>query len=215
MRIVHGEPTVKLFYAPGACSLGIHIILEELGSKYELSKVDFAAQQQYSPGFLAINPKSKVPTLVRDDGSVLTEFPAIALWLARTNPSPSLMPADAEAQARVIEAMDYIIATIHMQGFARLFRPGNFAPSEADHDKVKARGREIIQKGFALIDKNLQDKPYLAGSFSIADAALFYVEFWAKERMNIALPGHCLAHYERMKARSAVHRALATEGLAA
>jgi len=206
---------VKLFYAPGACSLGIHIILEELGAEYELSKVDFAAQQQYSPDFQAINPKSKVPTLVRDDGSVLTEFPAIAQWLARTNPSPSLLPADIEAQTRIVEAMDYIIATVHMQGFSRLFRPGNYAPSEADHDKVKARGRDIIQKGFALIDQDLRDKPYLEGSFSIADAALFYVEFWAKARMNIPLPEHCLAHYERMKARPAVRRALATEGLTA
>jgi len=68
-----------------------------------------------------------VPTLVRDDGSVLTEFPAIAYWLAVSNPQAQLLPADAEGQARALEAMDYVVATLHMQGFSRMFRPVNFA----------------------------------------------------------------------------------------
>jgi len=77
---------MKLYYAPGACSRGIHGLLEEIGKPYETAAVKFAEGAQYKPEFTAINPKSKVPTLVRDDGSVLTEFPAIAYWLARTNP---------------------------------------------------------------------------------------------------------------------------------
>ena len=55
-----------------------------------------------------MNPKSKVPTLVRDDGSVLTEFPAIAYWLARTNPEQHLLPDDVDGQARALEALDYV-----------------------------------------------------------------------------------------------------------
>ncbi len=85
---------MKLFYAPGACSLGIHVLLEEIGKPYETAVVKFAEGAQYKPDFTAINPKSKVPTLVRDDGSVLTEFPAIAYWLARTNPQAKLLPDD-------------------------------------------------------------------------------------------------------------------------
>ena len=77
---------MKLYYMPGACSIGIHVLLEEIGKPYDAHKVDGAKQEQYGPDFVALNPKSKVPTLQRDDGSVLTEFPAIAVWLARKNP---------------------------------------------------------------------------------------------------------------------------------
>jgi glutathione S-transferase len=162
-----------------------------------------------------LNPKSKVPTLQRDDGSVLTEFPAIAVWLARKNPEKGLMPADADAEARALEAMDYVVSTMHMQGFSRMFRPMNYAPSEADHDTVKARGREIFEKGLQLMDRALAGKEYVAGTFSVADAALFYVEFWAAGRMKMTLPPNVAAHYARMKARPAVKRVLEQEGLAA
>ncbi|MDP1963268.1 MAG: glutathione S-transferase N-terminal domain-containing protein, partial [Reyranella sp.] len=132
---------------PGACSLGIHVILEEIGKPYDVHKIDGAKQEQYGPDFVKLNPKSKVPTLQKDDGSVLTEFPAIATWLARKNPDKGLLPTDADGEARALEAMDYAVATMHMQGFSRMFRPMNYAPTEADHDKVKARGKEIMEKG--------------------------------------------------------------------
>ena len=206
---------MKLYYSPGACSLGIHVLLEEIGKPYEVERVDLQKGQQYEPGFTSINPKSKVPTLKRDDGSVLTEFPAIAAWLARTNPDKALLPADAEGEARALEAMDYVVSTMHMQGFSRMFRPVNFAPTEADHDKVKTRGREIFEKGLNLMNQALEGKEYVAGKFSVADAALFYVEFWAAGRMKMPLPKNCAAHYERMKSRPAVKRALEQEGLAA
>ena len=205
---------MKLYYMPGACSIGIHVLLEEIGKPYDLQRIDGMKQEQYGPDYVKINPKSKVPTLVRDDGSVLTEFPAIAWWLARTNADKGLLPADAEGEARALEAMDYAVSTMHMQGFSRMFRPANYAPTEADHDKVKARGKEIMEKGLALMDKALEGKEYLTGSFSVADAALFYVEFWAAARMKMPLPQNVAAHYERMKARPAVKRTLEQEGLA-
>jgi glutathione S-transferase len=203
---------MKLYYGAGACSLGIHLLLEEIGKPFELEKVELAKGVQYEPGYTAVNPKSKVPTLVRDDGSVLTEFPAIAVWLALTNPEKKLLPQDPDGIARCLETMDYIVATLHMQGFTRIFRPGNFAPTQADHEAVKARGREIFEKGLAQIEKGLKGRDYVLGDFSIADAALFYVERWATNA-GIALPPNCAAHFERMKARPAVQRALAKEGL--
>jgi glutathione S-transferase len=206
---------MKLYYSPGACSLGIHVLLEEIGKPYDLQKLNFQEQEQYKPEFTKINPKSKVPTLVRDDGSVLTEFPAIATWLARKNPDKGLVPSDPDTEARVLEALDYIVATMHMQGFSRMFRPGNYAPTEADHDKVKARGKEIFENGLKLIDKALAGKQFLgADKLSVADAALFYVSFWAAGRMKMTLPPNVAAHYARMKQRPAVQRALEQEGLA-
>lgn len=206
---------MKLMYAPGACSMGIHVLLEEIGKPYETQAVDLRSGGQFKPEFTAVNPKSKVPTLVRDDGSVLTEFPAIAFWLARTNPQSQLLPDDADSQARALEAMDYVVATMHMQGFTRIFRPANFAPNAADEETVKARGREIFEKGLKVLNDALAGKDYVAGQFSIADAALFYVEFWAAARLKLNLPPNVAAHYKRMLARPAVQRALQQEGLAA
>jgi glutathione S-transferase len=204
---------MKLFYAPGACSIGIHVVLEEIGKPYASEIVNLREGAQFKPEFTTVNPKSKVPTLERDDGSVLTEFPAIAYWLARTNPAAKLLPDDVDAQARALECLDYAVATIHMQGFGRLFRPSNFAPSAADEDAVKAKGKEIVEKAFANMNKALEGKQYLLGGFSIADCALFYTEFWAK-RLGMALPANCAAHLERMLARPAVKNVLAQEGLA-
>ena len=204
---------MKLMYSPGACSIGIHVLLEEIGKPYEAQLVNLREGAQFKPEFTSVNPKSKVPTLVRDDGSVLTEYPAIAYWLARTNPDKKLLPDDVDAQARVLEALDYCVATVHMQGFSRLFRASNYTPNPADEDKVKERGKEMVEKGFAVMDKALAGKDYLAGSFSIADSALFYVEFWGGKRMNMKLPPNCEAHLDRMMARPAVQRVLQQEGL--
>ncbi|HEY2616105.1 MAG TPA: glutathione S-transferase N-terminal domain-containing protein [Acetobacteraceae bacterium] len=204
---------MKLMYSPGACSIGIHVLLEEIGKPYEAQLVNLREGGQFKPEFTSVNPKSKVPTLVRDDGSVLTEYPAIAYWLARTNPDKKLMPDDVDAQARMLEALDYAVSTVHMQGFSRLFRASNYTPNPADEDKVKERGKELVEKGFAVLDKALAGKDYLAGSFSIADSALFYVEFWGGKRMNMKLPPNCEAHLNRMMARPAVQRVMQQEGL--
>jgi glutathione S-transferase len=204
---------MKLYYAPGACSIGIHILLEEIGKPYEAIAVNLREGEQYQSGFTAVNPKSKVPTLARDGGNILTEYPAIAYWLARTNPYANLLPDDVDLQAQALELMDYAVATIHMQGFARQFRSGNFTPNAADEDAVKAKGREIAEKGFAVLDKALEGKDYAVGKFSIADSAIFYVSFWSK-RVGIVLPANVATHFERMNARPSVQRVLQQEGLA-
>ncbi|MCA3364819.1 MAG: glutathione S-transferase N-terminal domain-containing protein [Roseomonas sp.] len=205
---------MKLFYAPGACSIGIHVMLEEIGAPYEAVLVNLREGAQFQPGFTSVNPKSKVPTLQRDDGSVLTEYPAIAFWLASRFPSAGLMPSGTDEQARALEATDYCVATMHMQGFSRMFRPANFAPTEADHEAVKARGEEIFQKGLGVMDKALEGKEWLAGTYSFADTALFYVSFWWAARLNKPLPANVAAHYARMNARPAVQRTMKAEGLA-
>lgn len=205
---------MKLYYAPGACSIGIHVLLEEIGKPYETQVVKLMEGEQYKPPFTGINPKSKVPTIQRDDGSILTEFPVIARWLARQNPQANLLPKDEEADIRAMEAMEYVVGTMHGQGFGRLFRPANFSPRQEDQEQVKARGREIAEKGFEVVDKALAGKNYLAGDFSIADAALFFVEFWAAKRLGMKLPSNCAAHFDRMMARPAVQRVMQQEGFA-
>ena len=200
----------KLYYAPGACSIGIHVLLEEIGKPYLAEQVDLRAPAPQRTYTLK-NPKSKVPALEREDGSLLTEFPAIAFWLARSNPEAGLLPDDIDGQARALEALDFAVSTVHMRSYTLMNRPGNFTPDEAAHDAVKARGRENFDKGLAILNTALDGKDYVLGRFSIADAALFYVEFWAS-RANVPLPANCAAHFARMKARPAVAAVLKKEG---
>lgn len=178
---------MKLYMTPGSCSTGIHILLEEIDRPFEAYIVNLPAGDHTKPDYLALNPKATIPTLVRNDGSVLTEFQAIAWWLARSAPKSKLLPDDAEGEARVIETMAYVVGTIHGQGFARIFTTDTFSSNPDEHAAVKARGQEI------------------------ADAVLFYVEFWA-DNLKIALPPHCQAHYQRMLARPVVQRVLREEG---
>lgn len=202
---------MKFYMTPGSCSTGIHILLEEVGAVFEVYIVNLPAGDHLKPDYLAINPKGTIPTLVRDDGTAITDFQAIAWWLARQYPRRGLLPADAEGEVRVLEAMNHAVGTIHGQGFTRIFTTANVTPNPADHDAVQARGRQIVADGFAVMDGLLAGQDYLTGNFSIADAALFYTEFWA-DRLKLPLPPRCAAHFRRMLARPAVRQVLREEG---
>jgi len=202
---------MKFYMTPGSCSTGIHILLEELELTFEAYLVNLMTGDQSKPEYLAINPKATIPALVRDDGSSITEFQAIAWWLARNYPKYKLLPDGIEAEVRVIETMGYVTGTIHGQGYTRIFTTSNYTTNEADHPAIQKRGREIVEQGFAVVNEILAGKDYVVGSFSIADAALFYVEFWA-DKIKLDLPPNCLAHYQRMLKRPVVRRVLMEEG---
>lgn len=202
---------MKFHMTPGSCSTGIHILLEELELPFEVYLVNLMAGDQLKPEYLAINPKGTIPTLVRDDGTAITEFQAIAWWLARRYPKAKLLPEDIDGETRVIETLDYVVGTIHGQGYTRIFTTANYSNNEAEFEAIQARGREIVTKGFAVMNDLLAGKDYVAGNFSIADAALFYVEFWA-DKIKLELPPNCLTHYQRMLQRPAVRQVLLEEG---
>lgn len=161
--------------------------------------------------YVALNPKSSIPMLVKDDGKVITEFAAIAYWLARTYPKAKLLSDNLEDEVMIMQTMEYVVSTIHMQGFARIFTTDKFTPNESDYEWVKQQGWEIIDNAFSVINLSLEDRDYVVNQFSIADAALFYVEFWA-DRTGLPLPGNCLRHYNTMLNRSKVKQVLQEEG---
>jgi glutathione S-transferase len=204
---------MKLYWGPHTCAIGIHVIMEEIGIPYETEKLDVSGGATRRPPFSGVNPKGKVPTLVRDDGTVLTEFGAIATWLARTNPDKALLPRDAEGEARASEVIAYVEGTIHGQGYARIFMPEKFEPQDIVHQtlglgrtSVTDQGRQIVEEGFAILDPQLGRRPFAAGDgFSIADAALFYAERWASGA-GVRLSINVQRHYERMLARPAIHK---------
>jgi glutathione S-transferase len=204
---------LKFYMTPGSCSTGIHILLEELELVFEAYVINLMAGDQFKPEYLAINPRGSVPALVTEEGKALTSWQSIACKLAESYPKARLLPDDEEEKTRVMKVMDYAVNTMHGEGFARIFTTDKFAMDDNDAKDELALGRRILDKGFAKLDESLGDRNYVAGHFSIADSALFYVEFWA-DRTDIPLPPNCRRHYQRMLQRPAVRQVLMEEGYA-
>lgn len=202
---------MKFYMTPGSCSTGIHILLEELELIFQVYLVNLLAEDHYKPEFLALNPKASIPVLVTEKGLVISDFQAIAWWLAQSFPKAKLWPESIEAQVKVLEVMNYAINTLHMQGFARIFTTDKFTSDNKEFDKVKQQGKEIIQQGFNVIENLLDKTGYIIDHFSIADVALFYVEFWA-DKTHFSLPPSCAKHYQLMLQRPAVKQVLMEEG---
>lgn len=202
---------MRLFHANGACSLGVLAVLEEIGAPYDLERIDLKARDQTSPAFRRLNPKAKVPVLVRDDGSVLTEFPAIVLWLAESFPDAHLVPAGLEGRIRALELIDFVVSTLHMRGFTLARLPGKFAESPEARDEIAAAGRKVVEEGFEVLTDRLGAAEWFLGAWSIADAAVFYTTRWAV-RDGFALPAALADFHRRSCERPAIARAIALDG---
>lgn len=211
--------TLQFYMTPGSCSTGIHILLETLEIPFQVTIVNLPAGDHRKPEYLAINPRGTIPALVLEDGRALTGFQAIAYWLARSHPRARLLPDDPAQAALAMDLMDYVVGTVHGEGYTRIFTTERYLPaglSDADaahwREAVSAQGRDIVTTGFAVVEARLPTQGYATGSdFSIADAALFYVAFWA-DRTGLPLPPRCAALYQRVRARPAVRQVLAEEG---
>lgn len=205
---------MKFYMTPGSCSTGIHILLEEVGEIFEAHLVNLIAGDQDKDDYRKINPKGTIPTLIRKDGIVLTDYISIAWWLAKSYPKQHLLPTPLDQELRVLETLNYVVNTIHGQGFTRIFTTEKYTLNKSEYDAVKSRGHTIVNLGFEYISQQLNDSDYMTDSFSIADSALFYVEFWA-ERINIKLPDNCFRHYQYMLNRPTVRQVLSEEGYGA
>lgn len=202
-----------LCYAKKTCSIGIHVLMEEIGAPYDLKIIDFSKGEQKTPEYKVLNPKGKVAALVRDDGSVLTEYAAIAMWLAMTNPDKKLMPTDPEGMVRTIEALDFVVGTVHMLSWRMWRRPDAYSDVPEAIEQLKERGQAAMLAALDVVDAQLEGKDYLVEDFSIADTALYYTEYWAVDVAGWTLPQNVQAHYERMKMRPSVQASRKVEGV--
>lgn len=198
---------MKLFHFPGSCSLGIHILLEEVGVSYEIEIVDLKNRAQFTPEFLSVNPKGKVPALVRDDESVITEFQSIALWLAKSFPEANLIGQSLEEEVRTLELMDHIVGSVHMRGVTFVFVPMKFMKKKAAQDELQAFGLLEVEKGLKQLSDALGDQEFLLNRFSIADAALFYLLRFT-DGMAIQKPNNLQMYFDRLKTRPSIAVAL-------
>jgi glutathione S-transferase len=200
---------MKLYFAPGACSLSPHIVAQEAGIPLTLVKVDLVTKKLADGGdFSAINPKGYVPALQLDDGELLTEGPAIVQYLADQKPGAKLVPAaGAFERYRVQEMLGYLNSEIH-KTYSPLFRPTT--PPELRKDR-----EDYLRKRYQPIDQQLARGPYLFGEqFTVADAYLFTLTNWANfVKLDLSEFPNLLAFQARVAARPAVQAAMTAEGL--
>lgn len=202
---------MKLFYSPGVCSLSPHIVLREAGLSFDMEKVDIRAKKtEHGGDYFGINPKGYVPALGLDDGSLLTEGPAIVQYIADKVPEKKLAPANGTMERyRLQEMLNFISTELH-KGYSPLFNP-SFA------DDAKQVFRERLASRYKLVEDMLSSKgPYLLGEFfSVADAYLFTVTNWASHvKLDLSSFPSLGAYMARVAARPAVQAALKAEGLA-
>lgn len=203
---------MKLYYAPGVCSLATHIVLREIGADFAMERVDLPTKvTETGADFRAVNPKGYVPALVLDDGEVLTEGAIIMQYLADSAPDAKLAPPRGTRERRKLEELLIFISTELHKGHSPLFTPG--MPEEA---KTIARGRIALRYGH--IEASLADgRAFLTGDgFTIADAYLFTVTNWAGNAgVDLSPFPNIRALAARIAARSSVQAVLEAEGLIA
>lgn len=193
---------MKLYYAPGACSLAGHITAAEGGLTLDLEKVDLKTHKTESGlDFYEINPKGYVPALRLDDGSLLTENPAILPFLGD---KAGLMPEGLD-RYRALEWIGYTGTELH-KNFGPLFGGAS--------DDAKAKAKATIQKRLALVEERLSGDYLLGAKFSPPDAYLFVVLRWcAGMGVDLSALPRLTAFKTRMEGRKGVQQALKEEGL--
>jgi glutathione S-transferase len=202
---------MKLYYAPGACSLSPHIALLEAGLPYDLVKVDLRAKTlENGDDYLKINPKGQVPALALDSGELITEGPVIVQMIADKAPAKNLAPSrDSAERYKLLEWLTFINSELH-KNMGPMFNP-------MLSDEAKGVFKDRAMGKFKYVDSQLASREYLMGSqFTVADAYLFVMLAWA-ERMKFDLSGlnNLLAYNGRVAARPKVQEALVKEGLKA
>jgi glutathione S-transferase len=203
------EDSMKLYYSPAACSLSPHIVAREAGIPIDLEKVNLADHKtETGQDYMTVNPKGYVPALRFDDGSVLTEGPAIIQYLADQKPASGLAPtAGTIERYRLQEWLTFIGTELH-KSLGSLFNP-------ATSDEAKETAKTGIAKRLAYLNDQLASKQYLMGSnFTVADAYAFTVVNWTNF-LDIDLKAYpnLTAYMSRVGGRPKVQEALKAEGL--
>lgn len=200
---------MKLYFATGACSLAVRIVLNEAGMAFDDARVNTRTHLLADGSdYFAINALGYVPLLELSDGTRLTEGPAIVQYLADQVPEKNLAPTNGTVErARMQGWLNFISTELH-KGFAPLFNPA----TPADYKPMVA---EKLLSRLAWVDTQLAGKHYLLGdAFSVADPYLFNVTNWAAlVKVDISNLANLADFRARMLARPAVVAAMKSEGL--
>lgn len=201
---------MKFYYAAGTCAMASHIVLEHLGLPHEAVRLDFKTQQQRSPEYLAINPKGRVPALVTGRG-VLTETPALLLYLAQLRPEAGLAPLDDPFALAELQAVtSWLCSTVHV-AHAHKGRGYRWADDEAAQASMKAKVAANMAECFDWVERELLRGPWTMGEhLTIADPYLYTITRWLPgDGVPVERFPRVAAHQARMEQLPAVQRVLA------
>jgi glutathione S-transferase len=208
LNLFNEKTIMKLYYSAGACSLAVHIALREVGAKFDVTSVDLTKHLTADGAdFYTISPRGYVPLLELADGSRHTESAALLQYVADLDPTQALIgkPGSAHRLA-VIEWLTFVSTELH-KGFGPLWYKDT-------PEATRQGAKDKLAKRFAELDARLAKQPYLADTYSVADAYAFTVLNWAN---FLALPmgayPNVQAYMARVGARAAVQEAMKVEGL--
>ena len=202
---------MKLYYAPGACSLAVHIALREVGASFAAHAVDLATHTVVADGsdYRAVSPRGYVPLLEFDDGSRHTEAAALLQHVADLDRSQALIGAPGTARRlAVVESLAFVATELH-----KVFSPWLWHKETADSTRQAVKEKLALR--FAELDARFATEDFIAGAYSVADAYAFTIVNWTNFlAMSLAPYPHLRAYLQRVQARPAVQAALRAEGLA-
>jgi len=201
---------LTLYYAPGACSMASHIVLEESGEKYEAKRMDLSKGEQRTPEYMKIHPLGRVPALRLDDGSPLAENTAILPYLGKRF---GLWPRDPLAEAKALSVIGFFASSVH-PAHAHISRPERYTDDKAAFPGMQAMGRKTMHEYLRQIDAMYAGREWLTGTYSVLDPYAFVFYVWGVRReLPVAdLPNYS-AFKDRMAKRPAVQRVIADEGI--
>ena len=201
-----------IHYAPGTIALATLIALEEAGVDYTARKVSFADGEQKSAAYLAINPKGRVPALVRGE-FILTETPALLTYVAQIGGDSVIsMPQEPDAAAQIHSFNSYLASTVHV-AHAHRMRGSRWADDEAAHESMRRKVPQSVTESMLLIENDYLSGPWVMGEeHTLCDPYLFTIARWLEgDGADIARLPKITAHRERMAQRDAVKRAMQVE----
>ncbi|HWI82513.1 glutathione S-transferase family protein [Ramlibacter sp.] len=210
--------TLKLYFAPGACSFVPHALLEAAGAPFEPVLVKLHKGEQQGPEYRAINPRGQVPVLV-DGDEVITQILAIVTWLDHRFPQCEFLPREPLARVRVLETLAWMNNTVHPT-FTHVFMPFKFTVDPQAQAAIKAHAAAqygaLLGEIEALAGQAAAaGRAYLGGDrFGPLDAYALTLLRWG------GFAGHdpqacpvLWAHVQRIAQLPAVARAIARERL--
>ena len=203
---------MTLYFTPHTCALASHIALEKAGAEYRIARIDFSTNAQRSPEYLHLNPKARVPALVTDRG-VLTETPAILLYIAQSFPAALLAPLeDPYALARAQAFNSYLCSTVHV-AHAHRMRGYHWADDPVAIAAMKEKVPQSVGECFELIEREMFVGPWVIGrTFSICDPYLYTLAQWLEaDGIDPARYPKIADHRRRMSEDPEVRKVIAAE----
>lgn len=206
--------SMRFYYAPLSCALATHIVLEHIGADYEAEKLNLRENDQNTPDYLAINPKGRVPALVTDHG-ILTETPALLLYLAQTYPAANMAPFDnAFALAQMQSINSWFCSTVHVH-HAHGARGQRWSDDLEAQKTMKAKVAQNMTSCAELIERDILRGPWVMGEqLTVADAYLFTMTSWMKgDGVDMAKFPKISSHVIKMKELPAVKKVAPLHGI--